>query len=1251
MSESLYDGEPSPPPFFEDPTPESDCCDSCENGTAAAWMCVPCGGLSFCARCWGEQLPHKRTRATQTATGSRKPALLLVPHEKVTRSLYYRMTSIFNGYQQDGYNSAETHAWASGAKWFGIGERSDGYSFVSTNRLADIVDKGTTPECPEQFPSFVSFVGETGAGKSAVVAMLISYQRSLEGRKCDDYLPILGVPDSAEPTTGDVQLYPDPATHTKKVPILYADCEGLNGGDQTPKALENVSLSDIRLRGGRLKDIAWASVLGGGRKREQIATTLFPKLLYSFSDTVVFVTQQARKLESLASEFLIPWADRSAHKSLNQAIKPHLIIVINAVGIELEETGWDVGSATKTHMKNLDKARIDNDENLKPMADRVAAAGGGHIDSVGGLMKHYYSSVTVLRLPQTPYYGRMEMQVCELYNTIHANAAHSYSTRSELGVAVPGDRMERLFSAAFSHFSRTIDEPFDLLAEAWRMIPALEGIASCILQFILTFRRTSSSQQYSAFDSVKLLNALASVISSIVLLDAERKNVLGEARQLFRGRYVKYLSQAFNTFCGLWLPCTYQWKGYRCRNFKSTHTKGHQRDDGKVKIGPFQSDFAPATFFKTWVKDIEEGLVSAQGELALRLRGLDQLSRKAVAALVHRDRLIHILAVWMQDPSDFISHKLCLFCACQGNPEHPLPCGHVLCGACAETFHDGSVQKELLPEYSVRCPLHQTEQAVSMVALKPNNAGLRILCLDGGGIRGIVQLAMLRRIQNELGSSLRVQSFFDLVVGTSTGGITALRLFAQNKDLEDCVRDFKSLCSTAFTPRRLHRVPMVRNLAIARHGSVYRTEPLEKVLRNLFGEEAALFGAAQLQSGCQAKVAVASTESATGKLQPVVLSNYNRSNEDKSTRLPYEFLRNENAEHDLKIWEAARATSAAFPYFKSFLKQETGQDFLDGGFYNNCPAKIALSERQLIWNDVGDAHPDLVLSLGTGHKLVDADLPKTPARKATKRPLAIFARTWTMAGSLLEDQLECDRAWEDVVRQATDLCGKNRELVSRYVRLNVDIPDQVPRLDEVRRVEELEALVHAKAPEETREVAHRLIASCFLAVFKPMPAEKPGRSRRYKLQVHLGCRFSNGSHELKALGRFLKNLSARGSFRPSFQVEPDYDPKNANQHQTMVPILDATLDEMCGGVFAMSADVALGHPKATIRISISLQDNAYASHGDRYLSISGFPRLVNINNIEQESRSLRPREVGGSVYQNDAPPPPYSVGDLELPSR
>jgi len=144
--------------------------------------------------------------------------------------------------------------------------------------------------------------------------------------------------------------------------------------------------------------------------------------------------------------------------------------------------------------------------------------------------------------------------------------------------------------------------------------------------------------------------------------------------------------------------------------------------------------------------------------------------------------------------------------------------------------------------------------------------------------------------------------------------------------------------------------------------------------------------------------------------------------------------------------------------------------------------------------------------------------------------------------------------------------------------------------------------------------------------------------------AHLRCRFGKGSRELEALGRFLKNSCARG-FRPSFQVEPDYSPRNPRHRGSQQPLTipDTTIDEMCRGVFAMSADIALTYPRAMIRISIAVQDTVYKSLGDRYLTISGFPRLVNINELEH----LRPRDLGRSVYPNDAPPP-YSVGELKV---
>lgn len=52
--------------------------------------------------------------------------------------------------------------------------------------------------------------------------------------------------------------------------------------------------------------------------------------------------------------------------------------------------------------------------------------------------------------------------------------------------------------------------------------------------------------------------------------------------------------------------------------------------------------------------------------------------------------------------------------------------------------------------------------------------GCKILCLDGGGVRGLVQIEMLRQIEQRTGK--RIVDLFDWIVGTSTGGIMGLAL-------------------------------------------------------------------------------------------------------------------------------------------------------------------------------------------------------------------------------------------------------------------------------------------------------------------------------------------------------------------------------------------------------------------------------------------------------------------------------------------
>ncbi len=69
-----------------------------------------------------------------------------------------------------------------------------------------------------------------------------------------------------------------------------------------------------------------------------------------------------------------------------------------------------------------------------------------------------------------------------------------------------------------------------------------------------------------------------------------------------------------------------------------------------------------------------------------------------------------------------------------------------------------------------RCPLCGAGSLE--VTLKPPTAGVRVLTIDGGGVRGVVPLEFLRILQDTIGPECPVQDLFDLAFGTSSGKFT-----------------------------------------------------------------------------------------------------------------------------------------------------------------------------------------------------------------------------------------------------------------------------------------------------------------------------------------------------------------------------------------------------------------------------------------------------------------------------------------------
>lgn len=216
-----------------------------------------------------------------------------------------------------------------------------------------------------------------------------------------------------------------------------------------------------------------------------------------------------------------------------------------------------------------------------------------------------------------------------------------------------------------------------------------------------------------------------------------------------------------------------------------------------------------------------------------------------------------------------------------------------------------------------------------------------VLAIDGGGIRGLIPAVVLADLEERAGAP--VAELFDLVAGTSTGGILALGLSvgagAPRWSAADLVGLYEEHGDEIFHRSPWRTVTSVGGLIEER----YPAGPLEDVLQRYLGE---------------APVSQALTE--------VLLTAY-----DIERRQPYFFKRHKargERGRDAPMWLAARATAAAPTYFEPARVPAPGlpepeRVLIDGGVYANNPAMCAWVEANKLFDPAGDI---VVVSLGTG---------------------------------------------------------------------------------------------------------------------------------------------------------------------------------------------------------------------------------------------------------------------------------------------
>ena len=320
----------------------------------------------------------------------------------------------------------------------------------------------------------------------------------------------------------------------------------------------------------------------------------------------------------------------------------------------------------------------------------------------------------------------------------------------------------------------------------------------------------------------------------------------------------------------------------------------------------------------------------------------------------------------------------------------------------------------------------------------------RILALDGGGLRGILSLAILQKVENVLrerhgaGADFRLCHYFDLIAGTSTGAIIAATL-ALGWSVEEIRKKYMDLGKEVFKKSYV-RLGVLR--------AKYDDDKLIAELKKVFGAGTVL-GGRELQTG----LLVMTKRIDTGSPWPI--SN-NPQGKYFNTR-PKGVVGNS----DYPLWQVVRASTAAPAFFDPErivvarapgAKAATGE-FIDGGVspFNN-PALAALMYAtmkgfRVSWPTGADNL--LIVSIGTGAADPEVTHASLAAKQAINALLSLMNDTATLQETILQwlSHSQTPRVFDgEIGNLEAEVMGGVPMLT--YLRYNVDL-----RADEVRALD------------------------------------------------------------------------------------------------------------------------------------------------------------------------------------------------------
>lgn len=198
----------------------------------------------------------------------------------------------------------------------------------------------------------------------------------------------------------------------------------------------------------------------------------------------------------------------------------------------------------------------------------------------------------------------------------------------------------------------------------------------------------------------------------------------------------------------------------------------------------------------------------------------------------------------------------------------------------------------------------------------------RILSLDGGGLRGIAQLLVLKRI--EIITGKKIHELFDLIVGTSTGGIIACGLTAEENGRNaltiDKLIELYTTNADVIFPKQDNKFKQLYRSIKGIFNNKFNEDGLENQLEKYFKD-----------------IRLSET------LKPVIITSYDI---NQNEIIMFKSRLANLIGFDAKLKDVCRATSAAPTYLPPYKMNYMNVDrlLIDGGVYINNPAMAGISD-------------------------------------------------------------------------------------------------------------------------------------------------------------------------------------------------------------------------------------------------------------------------------------------------------------------